>query len=288
MKRDPSIHVRRSDLHAALLKVGLKLPAGKFDSLLRALEPRQIRNRSIVQAPKAAAQRKAKVAAAEVPLTTKEIVNIIHTERVAAGHRMMAPIHEGDSSWTLATMVARDAYEFAKAYEYSPLSVGYRAYVAAGIKLMGRTYALNKFRYMQERIYTAVGTEILVDRDPNPEATREMAAHYIAMAGDHSDAVVKLTKRDMADMIHARTDARICGADYEGWIAAQFDGLAFCGAVPRPTQLHGDTAMRRYRDYRLNTPKIQRDSFGVGATTGDDAMDDYYALLMKKTKHSED
>lgn len=293
MKRDPAIHITRSDLILVLERCEVPDAKSLAAEIVREAKQYEIRGRFVVQGNAAQVKRAGKRSSAECPLTPEKLWRILYAERVHRKHAVITPVNRGDSAWTMLMEIARDAYEFGEQFPTKPLDDAYRQYVSLGLQFMGRTYGLNKFKYYKERIFERKGCEVLVAQDPDPELTRVMVSIWSKAMLKHSRVIPAsedLSVVDLSCFMFARDDAEQVGAKYSTWVEAQFDRLAFMNVVPNLNQFHGEGAMKRYKEYMLKngrkkTGEITHELPSGG--TGNAAHDKYYALLAKMKMHAE-
>ena len=289
MKRDPTIHVKKSDLRTIVLEYhGGMMPdhvAKEFvDEVFRLARPYQIRHRSIVGGTTAQRTKTAKRANAACPLSPERMGRILNSERIRQNHMTITTIRKGDSAWTTLMELARDAYDFGELFDIMPRDEAYRQYVELGLQLIGRQYAINKFKYHKEAIFARKGAKVLIEKDPDEAATDRFEHLWGVQMQKRSRHVVKLEKLDRVHFIHARIESAEAGAKFKDWIVAQFERLSFLNALPNLNQFYGDGAQKRYREHMMKTSK-KAEGEVVHAlpteATGDEETDVYYAMLNK-------
>lgn len=289
MKKDPTIHVTKSDLIRILERVCVFDGAddhrsqveGLADGIFKYARNYQIRTRSIVVGTEAQRKKTTKRSAAKSPLSPERMLRILNAERVKHNHRTIAPIRQGDSAWTMLIEVARDAYEFAEQFDIVPRERGYHWYVDMGLRLIGKNYGINKFKYHKETIYARKGVELLIEQDPDKGATALFQATWEKIHSKHSSAVIKLGDMDRVHFIYGRVEAAKQKAAFAAWIQAQFDQLAFLNALPLLSQLYGDNAIKRYRESLLKKGRKKDDQVvhELPTESGGDSHDDFYQTL---------
>lgn len=283
MERDPALHILKSDLIAALKALKIEKPIAMAYKIFQATKSKQIKNRVMVRTNAAQTKRLTKRGNAACPLKPERFWRILYTERIKHKHTTITPINQGDSAWTMLTEIARDAYEFGEMFPATPLDAAYHRYVDIGLTLMGRGYGLNKFKYFKEKIFETQGRLVLVEKDPDKEATDDFQAVWEQEMQAHSKVSVDITVLDRAHFIYARVEAEKANASYRDWIAAQFKGLAFLNTVPNLTQFHTPDAAKRYTEYTLKhglkkQGEVTHDIHSVDTGHETDA---YYQLLSR-------
>ncbi len=286
MTRDPAIHILKSDLFRIFMEIQ-DWPEGAqdmTDTVFRHAKKYQIRTRSIVAGNATQRKRVERRSTAVCPLTPERLGRILYAERVRHQHQVITAINKGDSAWTTLMEVARDAYEFGELFGIMPRDEAYRQYVDLGLQLMGRKYAIGKFKYHKERIFERKGSHVLIADDPDTEGTDRFQRIWRKAMERHSRMAMKLDPLDRVHFIYARIEAEQEGAKFSVWIEAQFERLAFLSAVPNLNQFYGDGALKRYREHALkgSHKKAGEVSHELPTeSTGDEATDAYYAMLLK-------
>ena len=128
---------------------------------------------------------------------------------------------------------------------------GMLEYVDIGLGLM-RKYALNRFKYHNDKIFEVFEDKLKVLQDKNKDGTKELSLSYIVTLEAKSGIEMRDVPKDYvkySNFVYAREQADECNADYEDWVVAQFTGLEFMDVVPEIHQLHGDNAKKRYESY---------------------------------------
>jgi hypothetical protein len=89
-------------------------------------------------------------------------------------------------------------------------------------------------------------------------------------------------------MVYARQEADIEGADYDDWIAAQFEGLSFLKSVPELYQLYGQNAKKRYQSYMTSKGKKTSGRSSTQKSVFKSKVEEiYYEKLRKKRANNE-
>lgn len=258
MRRDPSLHIRLSDLQIVLSSLGYKDPAGMADKILEKAHPYRITNRYVVQAKaKATKQITRAIQAGSIPVEYFE--GLLSQERLAANHRAVKTIRSSSPEYLVLKEVAQLAYDFVEYYDIQPPEAGYRAYISMGLKLMGKKFSIPRFKTYNAKIGQKYEAYYAINADTDKEGTDAFHQHWQAAMKRYAGLEEDLSRDDekYVCMLYGRQEADENDALYSDWIAAQFDGLAFLNAIPNPNQFFGENAANRYSEYiqKMNIKK---------------------------------
>ena len=144
MERDPAIHVRRSVLVSIFTDMGLGVE--DVDQVMFCAAKHSIRNRIMVTTKVAAKKRLEKIIESDRGYV--EMFNrILVAYRQSLNHKHLLVIRKGDRDYPVLAEVANISVEFSREFNIQPLESGILLFVQLGMKLMGRNYGLNKFKY---------------------------------------------------------------------------------------------------------------------------------------------
>ena len=170
----------------------------------------------------------------------------LEASRMERNHKAIITIMEGDRNYDTLCKVTSNANEFCRHYEL-PEEIGYKIYCDIGLKKIGRNYGINKFITYNEYIFLAYEKVLAVKGDKNKDTTKELVAHYAKNISIHNDKQLKALKKEyMHDFVYASEQLVSVGASAIGWVDAQFKGLEYLEVLPKPYQLHGEEAMKRF------------------------------------------
>lgn len=261
MKRDPSLHVTKSDLVKILgqILITSKMSKSRFaDEIFKEAAPYQIKSRYLQLLEKKADLRKkvTKSLKADEGLPDKvvEIFNasLNNYRKLKDPYRKIKQITKNSSDYLLLKEIAKLAYEFADHFDIEPRTDGVEEYMKMGVDMMPR-YALNKFKYYDSKIHEAFQNKLDVLNDDSPASTSEFYYLWQTRMREYSGIPMLIDiDRDFNKYVHivyARKEADKIEADYEFWIDAQFDGLAFMNVLPEVNQFYGDGALKRFEKY---------------------------------------
>lgn len=274
MKRNPSLHIRLTDFRKVLKSVGVQNADAVAEAVFEMSVPYHIKDRYVISGSTKLVQKakRATETASKINGYTPEQFNMLLTSmRMEAGSKRIPNIIKGTAEWTMLREVTSMAIEFANAFSYAVIADGVREYIRIGLKMMGKRYGLNKFKYYNSKIYEQKESHAVLDDDKDPEGSKAFWQCWLnAMEVYAGTTLDILIPEKFVHMIYGREEADRMEADYEDWVTAQFEGLAFVEAIPELSQFYGDNACLRYEKYKLNRDKPKREQAGKGKDEGDD------------------
>lgn len=270
--RDPAIHVKMSALKEILSNYGIT-DKTVLDILVE-LNPHQIRDRAVIETRTARRKRTLKIL--DVPKADTKLFNRLLTlVRKEKGHHF-STIKDSGKEWALFCDVVKEANNFCDSFKIAR-DLGYVEFIRIGIKLMGRKYSLNKFKSYAQRILDYYVYVLAIREDDSPEATEDFYNAYCAVLIKYTGIDLDIDNvEDYVNMVYAKQACDECGAKYDDWVEAQFDGLSFTGGVPEFNQLYGENAVKRYRAFMAKSA-VKAKKSGVNFKSG--AEEDYWKSL---------
>lgn len=248
MKRDPSIHVRRSSLTEALEEILVHDNAvSTVRELFHKLDKEAIRNRVVIKPTAAAKKKMTKVASVDKALA--ESFHAMYQQVNLQNNIRTTIIKATDGKYATLKEVAFHAREFCKMFDLSE-EHGFQIYITIGIRLAKNQYSIYKLKALGDRIIHDYQNILDIDNDEDKAGTsafyaawKNVSIKYIGMASSVTEPYL------FVHFIHGRKAADATKADYVDWISAQFEGLASMNATPSLQQLSGDNATLRYTKY---------------------------------------
>ena len=244
--RNPSIHIRRSDLVAIFKSMYLDVSAARIDDIMREAMKRSIRNRIMVELPAKARQKAARIVETETDWV--DIFNGIYMSVMLENNIQTISIHKKDPQYLTLKEITGQAINFCEAFD-TPYREGFKIYIQLGVTLLNKKYSLYRLKAVADRIAAVYRDTLTINNDPTPELTIKIYSYWkVAMqkyAGIEFIEVNQHTDK-YVHFVYAKQDAEEVKAEYEDWINAQFEKWAFLKAVPEFSQLHGDNAKINY------------------------------------------
>nr|DAM99211.1 MAG TPA: hypothetical protein [Herelleviridae sp.] len=259
ISRDPSIHVKVSDLAEILSQVNLKQKPNKLaNEILKLAQPYQLRGRNFkllqLKAKERKKTEKSLKATANTPNGVVEMFNNLLTSfrQKQTPNAKIKVIRADSKDYLMLKEVAMMAYEFVKHFEIDDVREGLLEYIQLGYRMMAR-YALNRYKYYDTRIYEVFSDKVEVLTDKHRDKTMEFYhAWQQAMLEYTNLEHLIYIEDDYSKFIHivlGRKDADKHEADYTDWVVSQFEGLSFLNVVPELNQMYGENALKRYEKY---------------------------------------
>lgn len=281
--RDPIVHTKRSSLETVCRVIGL--PKGTANTILVELHRRNLQLKNYYVLPKAQSKIRQKVQKELDAVTgnTDLFYSTLVYVRKSVEHKSVTPpILPGTKNYQLLVEVSNMAAKFAEDFGLSR-GQGIKQYVEIGVGIMGKRYAINKFKTYNDKIYEYQTNSLVLDEDPSPDLTKKFLDEWVVALSKHT-AVKNYSVSSVAEMVHyvwGKEAALISKATFEDWIEAQIEGLSFMGVIPEPYQLYGDNAKLRYDSY-IKNKTISKDSLKNEGTKDSKSYDGYKKLVQDR------
>lgn len=279
VKRDPSLHITKVALIEILNTCNLgRLMGHKLaEEIFSKAEPYQIKNRYLaVMNLKSDTKKKVSRSMKSdtgVPEHLVEKFNMILTSyrQKKNANIKLRPILKDSKDYLMLKEVAKIAHDFSEHFDITPVEDGYLEFVEIGYSMM-RKYAINRFKYYEQKIYEHFEDKVTVITDKNREATLEFYAIWQQKMIDYS-GLNELIDVDnnyskFVHFVYGRQEADALNVDYDFWITAQFEGLVFLDAVPELSQFYGEGAKTRYERYLRKSIEFEENT--------ENSITDYY------------
>ena len=283
MKRDPSIHLRLSDLISILHDIGIDSPEDTAAVILDKAHRHatQLTHRVLV---KPSTRTKNKVANVSANSATPDIdlfQSILNGHRHSLKHNYISQITPSSADYTILQTVVKIADKFCQQFTYTSKNMGYIMFCKHVFTLIRKDFTLSKIKYHAERIFALEEASVVSQQDPTPSDTATVASLYSSFLTKHTPIVRYYNKNDSewVHFVHTKTMANTHKAKYVDWIEAQFDYFVnVIGTVPNYSQLYNAGAIERYTTHMMN--KDVRKTKDL-----QDAKSDYSSDLTDYFKH---
>lgn len=279
--RNPSIHVLKSDLLEVLSAYGLN--ESDVDSIMFECRKRAVKGRVNVTAKSRTRKKVERLVESDSGLTEK-FNGVLTAFRQSISHKVTS-IRKGSKDWLLLVEIASDAKEFCDYFKFQSVEDGFKAYIRSGIEMMGKKYALSKFKFYKQRIFDYHEFRTAIEQDADAEGTEMFYNVYCDEMLERTGVDLELEDvEDYVHMVFGRQEADASNADYKDWVDAQFEGLSFMNAVPELNQLYGLNAKKRYRSYmqKQGLKRNRRSDDGMPTKFSSDAEEEYWRLIREK------
>lgn len=251
--REPSVHITKSTFDQLLEEMGIEMDSKAFFKRARNYS---VPSRSVLKGNNQKNRKKLAQIQSSSIADTSLLADIIYYIRIKMKHQGVTKINPATSQWRYLKELAAKVNDYCQNFNLNKRE-GYIDFVTRGMRLFQET----KRKSMQspvtylnsnfERIFDAAKGEWELKHDDNPEGTEELYNIYI-------NRILEMTgipnnyRNDPEQYInfkYAREQADKVGADYDLYIEAQFDALAFCNGIPKIEDLAGEKAQERLVRY---------------------------------------
>lgn len=248
MPRVPSIHINKDELVKIFNQLHIECDVDLFMRL--AFKKRLTGRQSIFVDSKTRAkslQNEQRRDSANV-----ELFRMVLYDQMEKARLRGLQVVPGMSDYVLIENAARDAEDFANLFEFGH-KPGFTEYVNTAIKVMGKKFSIKKLPYYKSRIFDDFEFRLVVEFDDNVVETKKFADIYISKVLRNTQININTFKNYNVyfNFVYGRLEADESGADYNDWIDAQFEGLAFLDSIPEPNQLYGEFSRKRFMSYTL-------------------------------------
>ena len=274
MEREPSIHVTRSTLIRIVKGLGIHLSKPNIDRIMREARGVSADNRTMV-ATKVKETRQVRRTNGTIQ-AANIAAELAYGIRVKKKHIGVTKIKQTDPAWAQVRELVPSLNIFCETYNL-PQRKGYLEFLMVGFNLMELKKA-NNFNYWAswmlkhaDWINQTYQNNNEIKTDEYPRETQQLMSLFSTkvseMTGMYSD--YSKNNNDYVHFIRARKLADRLGVDYETFIDAQFEALAFCNGIPRLVDLDNEKAEERLTKYIAKTG-IQVSSHKLSESTWDD------------------
>lgn len=242
--RDPSIHVKRSDLLKILSDYGIN--HRDMPGIMLAASKKALKFRANLTLPAKTRKKAERVLEAGDELV--EEFNRAYVTVMAENNIKVLSIRKNNTQYLTLKEITQSAREFCTLFELDPQQ-GFLMYIRMGVKLLNKKYSLYRLKSVSDRIVDRYRTTLTINTDPSPINTGLMYAAWERAVKKYFNSVIDV-KGDIDKYVHfvyAKQDADSVEARYEDWIDAQFEKWAFINNIPEFSQLHGDNAKINYK-----------------------------------------
>lgn len=255
--RNPSIHIRRSDLIKIMEEEGLD--TSKVNKLMEKALKYSIRNRAVVVAKSRAKKTIERASAVDIGIVDQ--FNRIYTGVTKDKNYKNPTIKKTDPQYLTLKEVAYQAEEFCEMFGLSR-EEGYKTYVEIAIELLDRKFSLYRMKgYYADNIILYYKNGLVISEDPTQEKTQKMYESWQRVLLEYFNQVIEVHDFNRyVNFVYAKNDADQLKANYVDWVTAQFEKWAYVGVVPELSQLYGENAAYNYQIYMANKNKSKKKS----------------------------
>jgi len=249
--RDPSIHVKLSDLEWAFDNVAVDGSESTYEycaMIMRLIKHKSCSNRGIRVDNKKMEEKATKVASATIS-DTDLFANLLLNTRRQLKHRGIQQIKPSSKDWLILKEVVELANEFCNAFELEKRE-GYIKYITIGLGKM-RNFNLSTLKSLAGYINSCFECTYELMKDEHRSETEEAYHVYNTKVLERTGISMGL-ENDPTKMIHFKRVAETCRklrVSVKIYIRAQFAGLEYKEGLPEPGQLTNERAIQRLNKY---------------------------------------
>jgi hypothetical protein len=248
--RDPSIHVKRSDLKWILKEFFEDLDDVDINRIVGELRKYSCDNRSVTitnDKLKKDLSRRLQSKKGDAMLLSE----IIYSVRIRMKHKGVRMIKENDREWLQLKELTKLVNQFCEDFNLE-VRAGYIKYVEMCFSKISslRSY-VSKFISMYESICNEYDAISQMTEDDDKQSTLAVHDYFVEKVADKTGIVEPYTKYPNK-MIAFYKVRKICdelGVEPEVFIDAQFDALDWCQGMPTPENLISDKSRERLNKY---------------------------------------
>lgn len=254
MRREPSIHVRESDLIKIL--EGMPEIKGNIPQLVKYIltkaSKHSLNNRKLLASNQKLAKKAEKVlsSSTEDAMTMAKVIFMV---RRTLKHRNISIPKPGQRDYTIVKTITENANKFFEEFFEVGESkeAAYTDYIKLAISKM-RNFTLNKIGSMHEGICSTFEANRLIAKDLNPELTDKAFKTYNKFVIDKVGTLIQDYSQVPDKYMYFIMVAKRCkemGIKPELYIEAQFKGVEWRNGIPDPVQLINGKSLEYLQKY---------------------------------------
>lgn len=246
--RDPSIHIKRSDLIKILEGY---LSKNVIDKVIFPRAKRYACDNRIVTISNEKVNRDIKRKLTSSKGDTYLLSEIVYSVRIKLKHRGVGKVTEADRDWLQLKELTKLVNQFCEEFNL-PKRAGYIKYIEIAFsKITTMRAYLSKFISMYQVITAEYDATLELKSVSNPTELKEAHDYFVRKISDRTGISNNFLNRPDKMVAFSRM-SKLCdelNVDTETFIDAQFDALEWCSGIPTPEQLYGDKAIERLNSY---------------------------------------
>lgn len=255
MKRDPSIHITRSQFEE-LLGI-LEIPYFPTDSFFNLARKYSVDSRAVIASNKKITQQIDKITLASHG-DANLVAEIIYATRIKLKQRGVRKITQANvRDWTVCKKLAEICNTFCQDFELDTRA-GFITYIELGIKRCnGNNRNLpQRLVAMAENINSNYESKVEVDSYLNgnsriSEGVKYLHDYYVKYIANSTGILEEYMDNPEKYIHFCRIHELLVnkGWAFKEYIDAQFEALSFCNGIPTLDQMYGDKAIERFNKY---------------------------------------
>lgn len=248
-KRDPSIHITKSQFQEICKDLGIELPV---DAIFAYAQRKAINTRGILVSNNKINKQVNNVLLADKG-DAQRVADIIYATRIKLKHKGVRKINQGNlREWTNCKKLAEICNTFCQDFEL-PTREGFIKYIELGIKKMPDARSLTtRLIGLQDSIteeFSAI-KEIQELSPKDKQTISQIQDFYVRQIADRTGIYEPIKDPGkFTHFIRLYDFLNKKGWNYKEYIIAQFEGLAWCNGIPELSQLTSEKAISRYNKY---------------------------------------
>ena len=248
--RDPSIHVKRSDLKWILQEFFEDLDDTDINRIMQELRKYSCDNRSVT-----VSNEKLRKDMDRRLVTNKGdaslLADVIYSVRIQLKHRGVRKINQDSRDWLQLKQLTKLCNQFAEEFNLEKREA-YIEYIQLCMKRITSVNSLiTKFISLYEPISNEFDNLNKLKKDSAPEVTKEIHNYFVSKVADKTGIYNEYTNNPskMARFMEVRELCENLGVDHTIYIDAQFEALDWCNGMPSPEMMVTDKAKERLQKY---------------------------------------
>jgi hypothetical protein len=257
MKREPSLHIRESDLVKVLTRLfevegsPVKWDCSKLaKSILKGGKKYALQHRNLLEKT-AKSERQINKSTMSGGEDSQTFANLLLLCRRKAKHRGIALIKNTSRDWLIVKEATHLANQFAEEFGLTKKEA-YTTYINIALSKMSK-FSLIKLNSMHEAICREYECLAEISQDTHPHETEDAHNQYNMLLSEYGSLPQNWKKNPekysaFIKVVDICKENRI---DIRAYIRAQFMGLEFAKSMPDPLQLVNDKALERWTKYAV-------------------------------------
>lgn len=248
--RDPSIHVKRSDLKWILQEFFEDLDDTDINRIMQELRKYSCDNRSVT-----VSNEKLRKDMDRRLVTNKGdaslLADVIYSVRIQLKHRGVRKINQDSRDWLQLKQLTKLCNQFAEEFNLEKREA-YIEYIQLCMKRITSVNSLiTKFISLYEPISNEFDNLNKLKKDSDPGITKEIHNYFVSKVADKTGIYNEYLSNPgkMARFMEIREICESLGVDHTVFIDAQFEALDWCNGMPSPEMMVTDKAKERLQKY---------------------------------------
>lgn len=274
MKRDPSIHITRSQFEDIINTLQIdNFPTEAFFTIARKTA---INSRAVLTSKQKEIKSISKTLLASMG-DAQMAADIYYMCRIKMHHIGVRKINPNNTKdWSNCKSLAEVCNNFCDSFQL-PTREGFIKYMEIGFSRIGKnsrggTGLLQRLISMSENISAHYEAEIVIKDCKDGSTVNEMCNYYTNLIASSTGMYEDFSKEPLkyVHFVHLYNflESKRLVNSYKEWIRAQFEALSFCNGIPRLEDLYNDKAIERYNKFKFQSIKKEEDELETPEVSG--------------------